>query len=199
MMFSLKSNWPPRLLTVPGLYGSGEAHWQSWLERQFSKARRVQQDNWEQPELGAWSDAVRAALEDTNSPCVLAAHSFGCLATVHALRRHWENVAGVLLVAPASPAKFDIGRALEYRRLPVPSIVVSSENDPWITLGEARTLASAWGSAFINLGHAGHVNAAAGFGPWPRAKFLVDTLVHCAAPLRFKDEPAYLTSVRPAL
>ncbi|WP_455775473.1 alpha/beta hydrolase, partial [Burkholderia stabilis] len=52
---------------------------------------------------------------------------------------------------------------------------------------DARTLAQRLGSAFVNLGEAGHINTAAGFGPWPRAKYFVDTLVHCAAPLRFRD------------
>ncbi|OXH91178.1 alpha/beta hydrolase, partial [Burkholderia multivorans] len=54
-------------------------------------------------------------------------------------------------------------------------------------LADARTLAQQLGSAFVNLGDAGHINTAAGFGPWPRAKYFVDTLVHCAAPLRFRD------------
>jgi hypothetical protein len=34
----------------------------------------------------------------------------------------------------------------------------------------------------VNLGDAGHINTAAGFGPWPRAKYFVDTLIHLAAP-----------------
>ena len=81
-MFAIQSNWPPRLLTVPGLYGSEDAHWQSWLERQFPKTRRVHQDNWEQPELTAWSRPIEAVLEGESGPFVIAAHSFGCLATV---------------------------------------------------------------------------------------------------------------------
>ena len=39
----------------------------------------------------------------------------------------------------------------------------------------------------MNLGDAGHINTAAGFGPWPRAKYFVDTLIHCAAPVRFPE------------
>ncbi|ANB71079.1 hypothetical protein AYM40_00930 [Paraburkholderia phytofirmans OLGA172] len=49
-------------------------------------------------------------------------------------------------------------------------------------------LAQRFGSAFVNLGDAGHINTAAGFGPWPRAGYFIDTLVHCAAPLRFREE-----------
>jgi hypothetical protein len=63
----------------------------------------------------------------------------------------------------------------------VPSILVGSETDPWMPVREARELARQLGSTFVNLGEAGHINTAAGFGPWPRAKFFIETLVHGAA------------------
>jgi predicted alpha/beta hydrolase family esterase len=62
----------------------------------------------------------------------------------------------------------------------VPSIVVGSETDPWMPVDRARDLAQHLGSAFVNFGDAGHINTAAGFGPWPHAKYLVDTLAHYA-------------------
>jgi len=99
-----------------------------------------------------------------------------------------NEVVGVLFVAPASPQKFAFAGPFEARRVGVPSILIGSETDPWMPLAGARELAQRFGSAFVNLGDAGHINTAAGFGPWPRAKYFVDTLVHCAAPLRFRDE-----------
>ncbi|MBN3726467.1 RBBP9/YdeN family alpha/beta hydrolase [Burkholderia sp. Ac-20379] len=192
MSICSKSTWPPRVVTVPGLHGSEGAHWQSWLERQFARSLRVEQDDWEAPHLARWAGAVRDTLARERGPFVLAAHSFGCLATAHALLRgdlaiDPSAVAGVLFVAPASPKKFAFAGAFEARRLPVPSILIGSETDPWMTFGDARELARQLGSAFVNLGDAGHINTAAGFGPWPRAKYFVDTLVHCAAPLRFRE------------
>lgn len=185
-----KSAWPPRLVTVPGLHGSEGAHWQTWLERQFPRSLRVEQHDWDAPDLAGWAQSVRALLERERGPFVLAAHSFGCLAAAHALAQCPQagDVAGVLLVAPASPQKFTFAGPFDARRLVVPSIVIGSETDPWMSLGDARTLAQRLGSAFVNLGDAGHINTAAGFGPWPRAKYFIDTLVHCAAPLRFRDE-----------
>nr|WP_269766377.1 alpha/beta hydrolase [Burkholderia ubonensis] len=185
-----KSVWPPRLVTVPGLHGSEGAHWQTWLERQFPRSLRVEQADWDAPDLAGWAQSVRTLLERERGPFVLAAHSFGCLAAAHALAQwpHAGEVAGVLLVAPASPRKFTFAGAFDARRLAVPSIVIGSETDPWMSPGDARTLAQRLGSAFVNLGDAGHINTAAGFGPWPRAKYFIDTLVHCAAPLRFRDE-----------
>jgi uncharacterized protein len=190
MLSCIKSPWPPRLVTVPGLHGSEGAHWQTWLERQFARSLRVEQDDWDAPDLAVWAQAVRDVLARERGPFVLAAHSFGCLAAAHAMQQasYVADVAGVLFVAPASPAKFAFAGPFEPRRLGVPSILIGSETDPWMPLAGSRELAQRLGSAFVNLGDAGHINTAAGFGPWPRAKYFVDTLVHCAAPLRFRED-----------
>ncbi|CEJ96477.1 Predicted esterase of the alpha/beta hydrolase fold [Caballeronia glathei] len=184
-----KSNWPPRLVTVPGLHGSEGAHWQTWLERQYPRAARVEQDDWDAPHLDTWAGALRSLLAKQRGPVVIAAHSFGCLATAHALSQaHGADVAGVLFVAPASPEKFRFAGTFDARRLNVPSILVASETDPWMPFDRAHELARRFGSAFVNLGDAGHINTAAGFGPWPRAKHFIDTLTHYAAPLRLDVE-----------
>lgn len=189
-----KSTWPPRLVTAPGLHGSEGAHWQTWLERQFARALRVEQDDWDAPHVERWAQKVRDLLARERGPFVIAAHSFGCLATAHALAQAAQtraaDVVGVLFVAPANPRKFAFAGDFDARRLNVPSIVVGSESDPWMTLADAREFAQRLGSAFVNLGDAGHINTAAGYGPWPRAKYFVDTLVYCAAPLRLRDDDA---------
>ncbi|MFC0399629.1 RBBP9/YdeN family alpha/beta hydrolase [Paraburkholderia rhizosphaerae] len=193
-MLSCKTSlWPPRLVTVPGLHGSEDAHWQTWLERQFARSLRVEQADWDAPNLDRWAHSVVESLAQLRGPFVLAAHSFGCLAAAHALqqrarRANSADVVGVLFVAPASLRKFAFAGSFDAMRVGVPSILVGSETDPWMPLAGARELARRFGSAFVNLGDAGHINTAAGFGPWPRAKYFVDTLAHCAAPLRFRDE-----------
>ena len=185
------SAWPPRLVTVPGLHGSEGAHWQTWLERQFSRSRRVEQDDWDAPQLDAWAQSVADTVTSVHGPVILAAHSFGCLAAAHAIAQGLtgDAVAGVLFVAPASPDKFRFAGAFESRRLGVPSVLIASMTDPWMPFDQAMRLASQLGSAFVNLGDAGHINTASGFGPWPRAKYFVDTLIHCAAPAYFAEQP----------
>lgn len=185
------SAWPPRLVTVPGLHGSEGAHWQTWLERQLPKSRRVEQDDWDAPQLDAWAQSVADTVTRVRGPVILAAHSFGCLAAAHAIAQGLtgDAVAGVLFVAPASPDKFKFAGPFEPRRLGVPSVLIASMTDPWMPFDQAMRLASQLGSAFVNLGDSGHINTAAGFGPWPRAKYFVDTLIHCAAPARFAEQP----------
>lgn len=46
-------------------------------------------------------------------------------------------------------------------------------DDPYASLERARALAAAWGSRFVDLGAAGHVNTAAEFGPWPEGEALL--------------------------
>ena len=65
--------------------------------------------------------------------------------------------------------------------LGVPATVVASRNDPLMRLARARSLAKHWRAGFIDLGAAGHVNLASGFGPWPAGLMLRDDLIRRAA------------------
>jgi predicted alpha/beta hydrolase family esterase len=162
----------PRLVVVPGLRGSGDAHWQTWLQQEFAGAARVEQDDWNEADLDRWAGRVGETLSDLGpGPHVVAAHSFGCLATLHALAQRPElDVAQVLLVAPAEPQRFDVAHRLPQSRLGVRSCVVASDDDPWMSAASTRAWAARWGSDWLSLGNAGHVNVASGFGPFPLAR-----------------------------
>lgn len=162
----------PRLLLVPGLHDSGPAHWQSWLEGQYRHSLRVVQRDWATPDLARWSARIGNTLERAGpGPWIAVAHSFGCLALVHHLARTPDSpLRAALLVAPADPDRFGLGAALPQQRLALSSTVVGSRNDPWMSAERARHWAGRWGSHWIDLGHAGHINAEAGFGPLPLAR-----------------------------
>ena len=162
----------PRLVIVPGLHGSGAGHWQSWLHGQVAGSVRVEQDDWGTPDLEGWSERVADAIAALGpGPHVVVAHSFGCLATVRALgKRPALDVAQLLLVAPAEPNRFGVAAALPQSRLAVRSCIVASENDPWMSATQAHAWALRWGSDWINLGNAGHINVDSGYGPFPLAR-----------------------------
>jgi len=163
---------PARLLIVPGLHDSGAAHWQSWLHGLHRGARRVVQRDWHSPDLDRWAARIGSTLEHAGTgPWVVAAHSFGCLALARHLALHPDApVIAALLVAPADPDRFGVGGLLPQRAVPVSSTLVASETDPWMRAAKARLWAQRWGSHWVNLGDAGHVNAEAGFGPFPLAQ-----------------------------
>ncbi len=162
----------PRLVIVPGLHGSGAEHWQSWLHAEVAGSVRVEQDDWSAPDLDRWSARVADTIAAQGpGPHVVVAHSFGCLATVRAmLRRPALGVDRVLLVAPAEPNRFGVAAQLPQARLGASSCVVASDNDPWMAATQAHAWALRWGSDWINLGNAGHVNVDSGYGPFPLAR-----------------------------
>jgi uncharacterized protein len=61
-------------------------------------------------------------------------------------------------------------------RLGFPSIVVASRNDRYVTLARAREFADAWGSRFVDIGDAGHINTESGLGDWPYGLALLEEL-----------------------
>ncbi|MBX9861131.1 MAG: alpha/beta hydrolase [Hyphomicrobium sp.] len=163
-------------LIIPGLNSSGLAHWQTWFETRLPDAVRVVQSDWKSADLPQWSRRVRREISRHEGPILIAAHSFGVLAAVQAAEDHRERIAGALLVAPADPDKFGVSEHLPQGRLGFPTTIVASLNDPWLSIDKAARLAARWGSNFIDIGAAGHINAETGFGPWPYGLALLQQL-----------------------
>jgi predicted alpha/beta hydrolase family esterase len=161
-----------RLLIVPGLNDSSPAHWQSWLQSLQRNAVRVQQRDWDSPDLERWAARITSTLEHAGGgPWIVAAHSFGCLALARHLVLNADSpVAAALFVAPADPDRFGVAGLLPSTPLAIPSTLVASETDPWMRPAAVRHWARRWGSHCVNLGDAGHINAESGFGPLPFAR-----------------------------
>lgn len=178
-------------IIVPGLGGSEPEHWQSLFERSIPNAIRLSGLDWDCPQLPVWTASLLRAVErQPNS--VLIAHSIGCALIAHVARRHrYLPVAGAMLVAPADvdaspiiPESLRSFARIPTRKLPFPSIVVASSNDPYMTADRAQFFASTWGAHLINIGAAGHINVAAGFGSWPEGqRILHEFTAGLAAPV----------------
>lgn len=41
-------------LIIPGYKGSGEKHWQTYMESRLDNSRRVSQRDWEHPDVDEW-------------------------------------------------------------------------------------------------------------------------------------------------
>ena len=161
-----------RLVIAPGLHGSGDGHWQTWLHGQIDGSARVEQDFWSVPDIERWADRIAETVDALGpGPHVIVAHSFGCLASVHAAARYPRlGIAQMLLVAPAEPTRFNLANALPQAPLAMPTCMVASESDPWMSATQALAWARLWGSDWINLGDAGHINIDSGHGPFPLAR-----------------------------
>lgn len=159
-----------RVLVVPGLHGSGAAHWQTRWEKLYPLFERVEQDDWSTPDLPRWSQRMTQTLGSSDKPVLIVAHSFGCLTTLQAANENSMhgrfNLAGALLVAPADPEKFGVADVLRNARLPCPAIVIGSTDDPWMASHRAAYWADRWGCGFLNAGALGHINAESQLGDW---------------------------------
>jgi hypothetical protein len=113
---------------------------------------------------------------------VLVAHSLGCLCVAHWAARTTLKVKGALLVALPDPEEAGFpSEAKGFSPVPLrsfgfPSIVVASSNDPYGSLGFARSCSLAWGSRFVNIGPVGHINSESGLGNWPEGLTLYQEL-----------------------
>lgn len=165
-----------KTLIVPGLRNSGPTHWQSWFETQLPDTRRVEQADWERTCLSDWAARVRDEIDAAGEAVWIVAHSFGCLASVTAAFERPTQILGALLVAPADPQRFGEPGALLEEKLAFPSLVVASSNDPWVQSSVARFWSGQWGSDYLDIGEAGHINVDSGHGPWPDGLRLFEQL-----------------------
>ncbi len=165
---------------IPGHGGSGAGHWQTIWERGLGdRAVRIEPSSWEDVTEAEWSVAIsRVAGAET----VLVAHSLGCLAAAAWLSDNPRSgVLGAFLVAPPDRNGPSFPAAVGFDRpaatLPIPSVVLSSTNDPFCANSVAVELATAWGAKLLQLGPFGHINAASGLNGWDVGRNHLDQFV----------------------
>ena len=180
----------PTLVIVPGLRDHVPDHWQTVLAQQLPEAVTVPRMERDKLSCAAWVTILDQSLSAIEGPVVLVAHSAGVMIVVHWALRHRRAIRGALLAAPPDfesplPAGYPTQDVLRENGwlptpltpLPFPAIVAASTNDPLGRFDRVATLALAWGSRLVDVGAVGHLNPAAGFGEWPRARQFIAELV----------------------
>ena len=180
----------PTTLFVPGLRDHVAEHWQTHMAAQIPGSVTVEPLTENRLCRKARVAALDAALASIENEVVLVAHSAGVLMTVF-----WDlmpscRIRGALLVTPADVEtplpegypKFDDLDAngwlpIPRQRLSFPAVVVASRNDPLAARDKVADLASAWGAKLHDAGEVGHLNPAAGYGPWAKGMELRSELI----------------------
>jgi len=173
-----------KILIIPGLGDSGDAHWQTYWLNKFDNSIKLNQDNWDEPELDKWIERLNETILKLDCPIILVAHSLSVALVVHWSSRHTNsNVKGALLVAPAdvdsSAHTPDVVRnfaPIPIKILPFHSIVVASENDPFVDFNRAKYFASQWDSDFISIGLKGHINSDSNLKFWDKGQLILQKL-----------------------
>jgi predicted alpha/beta hydrolase family esterase len=166
------------IITMPGIGGSDDAHWQSRWERSSSSIQRFAPASWDEPDVEDWSAALERAVSDAE-PTILVAHSLSCLLAVRWSVANPGRVAGLFLVAASDPngpnfpsQGADFADGLTVRPM-VPSLLVTSDDDPYCSKAKASAIAASWRIPSISVGRRGHVNSDSGLGTWPEGRRLL--------------------------
>ena len=168
---------------VPGLGNSGDEHWQTYFERSGSGFQRINQKEWNAPDCNDWIATIDNAIKDHDPQSViLIAHSLGCTTVAHWAEKYKRKIKGAMLVAPSDPEAPHYTfptkgfTPIPFLKFPFRTIVVASSNDQWVSLERAKLFAAKWGSEFINIGDAGHINILSGHTEWKEGLEILKTL-----------------------
>jgi uncharacterized protein len=170
-------------VVIPGWQGSGDGHWQTWLEDRLAAAgratRRPPFASVDEPDLADWRAALRMTLADLPPGGYdVVAHSLGAVLWLHhvAAPATSPRAARVLLVGPPSPhtAIAEIAAffppptdAAAMRNGADDTVLLAGDDDPYLPEGIHAAYGDALGITTTALPGAGHINPASGYGPWP--------------------------------
>jgi hypothetical protein len=167
---------------IPGWQGSGDGHWQTWLEEQLHAAgretRRPDFADFDRPELDDWSRALRTALSELPGGFDVVAHSLGAVLWLHHVTNAGRSPqpARVLLVAPPSP-RTEIAEIAGFFPPPLGvdavragaggTVLVAGDDDPYLPEGIAEAYGRPLKIATTVVPGGAHLNPDAGYGAWP--------------------------------
>ncbi len=169
------------VLVLAGLWNSGPQHWQTHWEHERPDWKRLQHRDWNSPNRDEWVAELDAGIAASDGPPVLVAHSLACMMVAQWAQSDSQlRIAGAFLVAPSDveaasyPVDVNGFAPIPLAPLPFPTVVVASSNDEYVTIERARQFAKAWGSEFVEIGPAGHINGDSGYGAWPEGLKMLD-------------------------
>jgi hypothetical protein len=174
----------PQVLSIAGLEGNGEQHWQTAWESVDPTICRVSMGDHSRIDRNRWVNRLNLAIERATEPVVLVAHGAGCMTVAwwaHYTQPSWADpVLGALLVAPPQvdsrpyDARLSAFSPAPMAPLPFPSILVASHDDPWASFEHSKRLAAFWGSELHDAGASGHIDD--GSEGWPEGRDLLARL-----------------------
>jgi uncharacterized protein len=171
-------------INIPGLRNSDHKHWQTIWEHEFPEDFfRVIQADWERPNCNEWTARLEEALKQyDHKQLILIGHSVGCVTIIKWFEKYGHKIKGALFVAPSDvdkpgyPSYITGFSPMPAYRLPFPTIVVASTDDHVVDIDRARSFADTWGSEYVELVNAGHIESKSGYGKWDFGLLLLKRL-----------------------
>ena len=175
------------VLILHGWGGSDAPHWQAELASSIAKNYGTVSfpllDNCHFPSRNRWLIQVKQILEDFK-PDTVVCHSLANILWFWLCQE--EQVISIKKLYMVSPPSLNtnIETLKTFFPSPLPSTlhaqeieIIVSDNDPYITIEEAQSIARHYDAFLRILNHAGHINAESGYGKWEwmEKKVLKDT------------------------
>lgn len=182
-------------LIIPGLNNSGPAHWQSFWAKSLSDTSRVVQRNWDDPKKSEWMETLDQAIAGLTSDTILIGHSLGTVISALWLTEVYGRggavgnaangivanpgarfVKGAFLVSASDADSVDIIKdfaPMPLQKMPVPTWLICSEDDPFVSMERSKQFAEAWGAHLECVGALGHINAKSNLGEWEQGRKLL--------------------------
>ena len=166
-----------RVLLLHGWGGSDFPHWQSWLAgelaKNYGRVNFFEFSNFDFPELNIWKSELKKELDEFK-PDIVICHSLANTLWFHICNDgDIDEVEKLFLVAPPS-TECNIEELKSFFPVKIPgdikakeTLLITSTNDPYMTMDEAKNLQKKLNIPMEILEDAGHINADSNFGEWP--------------------------------
>jgi predicted alpha/beta hydrolase family esterase len=172
-----------KVLLLHGWGGSDAPHWQAelacTLAKDYGTVSFPLLDNCHFPSRNRWIRQVKAILEDFKPDTVVCHSLANTLWFWLCDKEEIVPVKKLLMVSP--PGLTTKEETIKtFFPCPMPKTVcaetvhmVVSDNDPYITVAEAQTIAKHYDIPLKIIENAGHINTDSGYGKWPYIENLV--------------------------
>lgn len=171
-----------KVLILHGWGGSDAPHWQAELAAQIAKEYGTVSfpllDNCHFPSKNRWVKQVKTILEEFK-PDTVVCHSLATTLWFWLCEEDILTVERLFMVSPPSlhtsedtiktffPCK--IPQDIHAKKVHM----IVSDNDPWVEMEEAKTLAEHYDMPLTVIKNGGHINADSGYGKWEFIEKLV--------------------------
>ena len=164
-----------KVLILHGWGGSDAPHWQAELAAEIAKDYGTVSfpllDNCHFPSKNRWIKQVKQILEEFK-PDTVVCHSLANTLWFWLCQEELPQVKRLFMVSPPSlTTKEETIKTLfpceMLKKLYADKIqMIVSDNDPYIDVSEAETMAEAYDIPLTIIKNAGHINADSGYGKW---------------------------------
>ncbi len=174
-----------KLMLLHGWGGSDWPHWQAWLASEIARNYGtvsfplIQHPHF--PHLNRWRKEILGHLENFH-PDTVVTHSLAGTLWFHLAHEGLLTPFKVRRIILVSLPSLDtrLEAISSFYPCPIPNslyadkaVIVVSDNDPYITVQEAKHLAERFSAEIKIIRNAGHINTDSGYGEW---RWILDRL-----------------------